>query len=377
MTWRRYLQVQTREPAFLWRMVIGILLAGAIVGLAVDSAVTAWARPDAETQAGDPQEPPISDWGRLEELALQEQWFELALAIPRTIVSSWRYLGLTSLAVLTGFCWLAFAMQAIQIRNWRDHRLWAPLAAMGLGVLSIWPTVFLILWQEQAWGLEDTEELMGGVRYFVLGVGLREELAKFACYLPLLPLIVRRRDELAALVVPGCVGLGFAMEENIGYIAGSGGGGTLSRLLMPAPLHMAMSGLVGLAAYRACVWPKQCGPQLIAVFGVIVLAHGFYDSLAALPALVDVNFGAVIIFLGLVYQFFRELRPAQVLRVEPISLTANFLFCVSTVAAATFVYLCAAAGCQAAGKVLVSGIVAESIMVYLFLREMPETMVSV
>ena len=42
----------------------------------------------------------------------------------------------------------------------------------------------------------------------------------------------------------------------------------------------------------------------------------------------------------LVYQFFRELRPKQALRVEPVSLTANFLFCVSTVAAATFVYLC-------------------------------------
>ena len=80
----------------------------------------------------------------------------------------------------------------------------------------------------------------------------------------------------------------------------------------------------------------------------------------------------------MIYQFFRELRPKQALRVEPISLTANFLFCVSTVAAATFVYLCAAVGLRIRpSDMLVIGIVGEAVMVYLFLREMPETMVTV
>jgi hypothetical protein len=140
---------------------------------------------------------------------------------------------------------------------------------------------------------------------------------------------------------------------------------------------MATTGLLGLAAYRACIWPRQCAPQLLAMFGVIVLAHGLYDALLDLPALKEFAIGAVIIFLVLIYQFFRELRPNQTLRVEPISLTANFLFCVSTVAAATFVYLCAAVGWKLALNVLTQGIVAEGLMVYLFLREMPETMVTV
>jgi uncharacterized membrane protein len=105
---------------------------------------------------------------------------------------------------------------------------------------------------------------------------------------------------------------------------------------------------------------------------VIVLAHGLYDVLVGFP---DYGFFGVLIFVTLVRQFFKELRPKQALRVEPISLTANFLFCVSTVAAATFVYLSAAVGLEAAGDVLMISIASQAVMVYLFLREMPETMV--
>ena len=211
----------------------------------------------------------------------------------------------------------------------------------------------------------------------MLGVGLREELSKFVCFLPLLPWAVRRRDELAALVLAGCVGIGFAMEENVMYISNSVGTGTLGRLLMPAPLHMAMTGLIGLAAYRACVWPREWGPIFVATFGVVVLAHGLYDVLASIPDTTGIGFFGIVIFVVLVRQYFRELRPKQALRVEPISLTANFLFCVATVAAATFVYLSAAVGWKPASEVLVAGVAGQAVMVYLFLREMPETMVRV
>jgi hypothetical protein len=167
------------------------------------------------------------------------------------------------------------------------------------------------------------------------------------------------------------------MEENVNYIYGSVGTQTLGRLLSAAPIHMAMTGLIGLAAYRACLWPRQCAPQFIAMFGVIVLAHGLYDALIVVPDLKSIIIAAAVIEVLLIYQFFRELRPNQALRVEPISLTANFLFCVSTVAAATFVYLSAAAGWQIATDALFQDIVAQSVMVYLFIREMPERLVTV
>lgn len=380
--WRNYLRSKTRNPAFLWRMVIGILVAGVLVGLVADAFMPAWIDlEELKLKQLQPEEiePEPTPAGRafeeLERSADAGAWAEVWWGIPRCMALGWTRWGAMSLAVLTGICWLAFVMQAIQPRGWRDYRLWFPLLAIGLGVASIWPTLFLIFWQERAWGLVEADDPAGGIRFFTLGVGLREEASKLICFLPLLPWLVHRRDELAALLVAGAVGLGFAMEENVSYIWSSVGSGTLTRLMMPAPFHMALTGLAGLAAYRACVWPKACGPQFIAVFGVIVLAHGLYDAML-MPVFEDVSIAAYGIFLVAVFQFFRELRPLQSLRVEPISLTANFLFCVSMVAAATFIYLSAAVGWKPAGDVLISGIMGYSAMVYLFLREMPETMVT-
>ncbi len=380
MTRRQYLQAKTRSPAFLWRMVIGILAVGVAIGLVVDWATPAWITVDEQTgevTSLPDSEPDNSDWDELEQLADRGDWRAVWRGIPMVLVRSWSELGVTSLAVLTGVCWLAFVLQAIQIHGYRDGRLWLPLVGVLMGVLSIWPTAFLILWQERQWGIERSDELINGLRFMIAGVAFREELSKFVCFLPLLPWIVRRRDELAALLVAGSVGIGFAMEENVNYIGGSVGSSTLARLMMPAPAHMAMTGLIGLAAYRACLWPRQCGPQFFAVFGVIVLAHALYNSFAGIPALADYSIVSPLIFIFLIYQFFRELRPNQALRVDTISLTANFLFCVSTVAAATFIYLCASVGWRLAGDALIAGIVTESIMVYLFLREMPERMVGV
>jgi RsiW-degrading membrane proteinase PrsW (M82 family) len=375
MNWRSYLQSRTRRPLFLWRMVIGILTAGVAAGVAID-----WALPGAfrgELAAVEESTQGGSAWDELDRLAEMGEWGAVWRGIPRVIVARWGGGWLTALAVLTGVCWLSFSLQAVQIRTRRDIRLWALLAGMALGVLSVWPTMFLAVWQEVRWGLVESPELANGLRENILGVGLREEAAKLACFLPLLPFLVRARDELAALVAAGCVGLGFAMEENVAYIAASSGTATLTRMLTPAPLHMAMTGVIGLAAYRACRWPKEWGPQFLAVFGVVVLGHGLYDAFLSLPRLVEYAIAADIVFILLIYQFFRELRPLRAVWREPVSLTANFLFCVSVVAAATFVYLVGAIGLRPAMDAMAMGVLGQAVMVYMFLREMPETMVTV
>lgn len=375
MTWRRYLQLKTRHPPFLWRMCFAILALGFVAGLLVDWSVPAWHDPEAEPKVERPHD---DEYSKASQQAARGEWSTLWWSLPRLLATSWqRAPGVTVLAALTGLCWLTFALQAIQIRSWRDHRLIAPIAAVSLGVLSIWPTFFFILWQEYAWGVEKSDTLVGGLRYFVLGVGLREEFAKLICFVPLLPWLVWRRDELAALVCAGCVGIGFGMEENVGYIGGTIATATLTRLMMPVPVHMALTGLIGLAAYRACRWPRAWGPQFLATFAAMVLAHGMYDSFGAVAALEQYSMGTFIIFVLLVFQFFRELRPHLTRRGEPVSLAANFLACVSMVAAATFIYLCAAIGWQKAGEVLGLSMVAQGIMVYLFLHEMPERIVDV
>lgn len=356
-------------------MVLAILAAGVVLGVACDLLLPA-AAPPAPVAAADRTSPPLDPLA-LERLAEQGRWRELWQAIPRHLLAGWPGWAALVLALATGLCWTAFLLQAIQIRSPRDYRLWTPLVAVLLGVLSVWPTMFLIFWQQHRWGLVESAELRDGLRFFLLGVGLREELAKFLAFLPLLPLIVRRRDELAALIVGGAVGVGFAMEENVGYIAASAGADVLGRLLTAAPFHMSLTGLVALAAYRACVWPRQCGAALVATAVIAVVAHGLYDAVLVIPALEDASLASGIILILAAYQFFRELRTLRLPKHDTVSLTANFLCCISTVAAVSFVCLAATAGWQFALDALAMGVVTQAIMAYVFLREMPDTLVSV
>jgi RsiW-degrading membrane proteinase PrsW (M82 family) len=321
----------------------------------------------------------FSDGSRqLEKLASEDQWWQLWWAIPGIdFPRRFSTMGPVFLAGWAGFLWLVFSLQAVQIRGPRDLRLRALLIAVGLGVLSVWPTHFFHYWQEYRWHLLPSEQLGPGLRYYVLGVGLCEELAKLLCLLPLLLALLRKHDELLALMASACVGLGFAMAENAGYFLGSGGSDLVGRFLTANPTHMTLTGLIGLAAYRGMHQPRQWGLPALALFGVMVFVHGLYDASIALPALAEYALLGTILFIAVVYQFFHELRALRPKRVEMISLTANFLAGVSLAAAVTFVYLSATVGCMEAWEVLAPGGLGLSLMVYLFLREMPETLVSV
>jgi RsiW-degrading membrane proteinase PrsW (M82 family) len=371
LTWKSYLRAKTRNPQFLWRMVFVILGVGVAVGLLADGKMTGGAI-DAVQQVAESQ----SRARDFNELAAGGNWAELWQRLPEAYAWRTSSAGPLVLAATAGLCWLAFSLQAAEVRRDRG-RLAACLAGVGLGILSIWPTLFFIYWQEHAWNLRDGVELADAFRYNILGVGLREETAKLLCLLPLLPWMVARRDELGALMASACVGLGFAVEENCNYFVGVGGVDVLGRLLTANPFHMALTGLVGLAVYRAVLWPKQRAPQAVAVFGIAVLAHGAYDALLSIAALADYALGGTIVFAGVIYQFFRELRSLRSPDRDPVSLTATFLGGVCVTAAVTFVYLSGSMGLKVACDMLVNGIAGSAVMAYLFLREMPETMVTV
>jgi len=369
--WRSYLQTKTRTPAFLWRMVIGIIATGVVVGLVAQQ----FRGPAADPSTG--FEAVMQSWQQLEQLAEQGQWWQLWWAIPGCELGRPWPMGPCLLALLTGCCWFAFALQALEVRRVMSLRLVCAVVALPLGALSIWLTDFFILWQEFGWGLQKLDGLIAGVRYYVLGVGLREETAKLLCLLPLMPVLVKQRSELVALIVSSCVGLGFAVVENALYFSGSGGQDAMGRFLTANPAHMTLTGLIGLAVYRAVRDPRGWGPPAVATFGLMVFAHGLYDAAIGVPALAEYSIAGTIIFALVVYHFFGELRELRTAKGETISLSANFLFGVSLITAAAFVYLSATVGCAAALENLADGIVGLALMVYLFLREMPESMVRV
>ena len=191
-----------------------------------------------------------------------------------------------------------------------------------------------------------------------------------------MPLLIAKRDELTALIASACVGLGFAVEENIGYLIGSRGTDTFGRFITANPFHMALTGLIGLAVYRAFRDPRNWGPQAFGVFGILVFAHGMYDAVIALPDLADYALGSTIIFALVVYQFFHELRSLRPAGHDTISLTATFLCGVALLTGVTFIYISAVVGARMAADTLFTDMIGLAVMVYLFLREMPETLIS-
>jgi RsiW-degrading membrane proteinase PrsW (M82 family) len=368
MDWQSKLRVRSRDPDFLWRMVIAIIGAGVILGWIAEQLTGA--------RQGLPEVTDTGAWKRIEALAIGGDWWQVWWAMPGQIFMRFSRPGIVALALFAGCCWLIFILQTLRSRGLTDWRLWAALAGMLAGAMSIWPTSFFGLWQEYAWQLSESEELVPGVRFFILGVGLREEFAKLVCLLPLMPLLVRQRDELAALLISGCVGLGFAVVENLSYYQWSQATATMGRFLTANPYHMALTGLIGLYTYRACRDPKNWGAPAVAMFCLMVLAHGGYDAFS-LPDLAEYSLGAYVIFALVMYQFFHELRTLRPRGKDTISLTATFLCAVSLLAAATFIYISAMSGSRMAADTLVGDIIGTAMMVYLFLREMPETMVSV
>ena len=279
------------------------------------------------------------------------------------------------MAMLTGTFWFLFCLHAAQVPSWRSLRGWLCLAAVILGMISTIPTLLIVLYQQQAFGWEEADDIIGGIAYYVVGVGLREELCKLLLFLPLVPLLVRRRSELEMLVVAGCVGLGFALEENMGYFQASHSAIAVARYLTANFFHIAATGLAGLALCRAVWSPRTHGLAFLPVFLLIVVAHGMYDALLAVPGLNEYSLFALMIYVLLCYQFFRELRTHRSARREPITLTANFLFGISSIAAITCIHLTATQGLEFAYQVVGHEILSMAVVAYVFLREMPETMV--
>src|SRR5688572_1130324 len=162
MTWRHYLQVQTRNPAFLWRMVIGILAIGMVGGVIAERRFSGpkWAPPDEKADAA---------LDRLESLAEAGQWGEVWWSLPKVVYRRLSNPAPVALALFAGAWWFAFCMQAAQVRRRGDPQLWLLPLAVALGGLSIWPTHFFSMWIEHCWNVQESVELVNGLRFYILG----------------------------------------------------------------------------------------------------------------------------------------------------------------------------------------------------------------
>ena len=220
-----------------------------------------------ETLAGDTYPRSLVQLGRWWELTLWASAQSLSFDSPVWMAVT-LFAGLVWFAVL---CLLANA----------DPQPWDRVAifavAVALGIFSAFAVFPAIYFQKQVVGLQENGELINDAIFFVSGVGLREELVKLLFFVPLLPVLIRRRSSMEALAAAGCVGLGFAVNENLGYTGLGREGELFGRFVTANFLHVAFTGIAGLALFHFIRWPKTRWEEFLACLVGVVIAHGLYD----------------------------------------------------------------------------------------------------
>ena len=276
------------------------------------------------------------------------------------------------MALVTAFGWGLFLVHFGEISSPRSSYFWLCLAGLILGAISTIPTVFLVIVQDEILHFAPAEDALRTFAYYIAGVGAREELCKLLLFLPLLPFLIRRDDELEALIVACFVGLGFAVEENCGYFTMSAAASAPGRFLTANFFHIALTGANGLALFRACTRGIAGINDLITVLPITILAHGAYDAFLDLPELDDTGFLAMIVFITFCYLFFNRAHALRHNLRMTISLTGAFVAGISLLAATVIAFQFATLGPAAGASLIFGELLGSAILLVLFFREFNE-----
>lgn len=190
-------------------------------------------------------------------------------------------------------------------------RVIAALVAFCLGIVSASLTLFFVLVQEriQGFDLDLGVAPFAQFLYFTAGVGLREETLKLVCFLPVAIWAVKRKSDIEGMMLAAMVGLGFAFKENILYLD-SGLTSYLGwvRFLTANALHLSLTGIAGFYLFRMLRRKGHGWEEFLASFIAVVVAHGIYNSILAMPSLASYAALSPILIAIIAYRFFDPLR---------------------------------------------------------------------
>jgi RsiW-degrading membrane proteinase PrsW (M82 family) len=275
-------------------------------------------------------------------------------------------LGIWLLAGVSGIVW--FGLCAIIGHVGARPRLRLPLyvAAFALGVLSTYVTIAISIAEERLLKFAEKGEPLLDLIYYVVGVGLREELSKALLLLPLVPIVRRWGKRREAMACGALVGLGFAAEENLGYFR-MGLSTALSRFMTANFLHVSTTALVAVAIDDAVRGRETRPGDLSRTLALVIAAHGLYDFFLSSGAVGGGSFLSMFVFLLLTRRFVDVLRGLPG-REGP--LLRWFLIGLAAVVGASFIYASALVGPQHAAGALVEGSLGIGIVAFVFVREL-------
>ena len=239
--------------------------------------------------------------------------------------------------------------------------------AFALGVASVFPTILLVAIEEAKLRLVETGDPVRDIVFFVFGVGLREEASKLLLFLPLLPILRRWGDKLDVLVCGAMVGLGFAAEENLNYLARENLTTGLGRFLTANFFHMALTGTLASALDDFVSDREKYAADFMRTSLFIVGIHGVYDFLLSHDEFGGGYF-AMTAFVVLTRLFLGAVETARRRVDRGITPLHAFIFAVAIVTGVSLAYATIAVGPTAALLVMGSGLMGQAIIVYVFVR---------
>ena len=255
------------------------------------------------------------DWGRV----LKHFW--IAEYTGRTP-------GAILLALFSGAIWMGILLH-IYPPGFLRPMLGPVFLALALGWVSAWVTLLAGMALDQGGWIRDGADFGGQLLYQLLYVALREEAAKLLLFAPLLPRVLKRGNELDALLLGAMVGLGFAIRENLTYFESPFGGAQgVGRFASATLFHCLLTGSCSLALTRWVREPARWTQDSLMTIAAAVGLHGLYNTLQThpVPGLGDMSYFAGTCLAIAAMLFFREVATRGTFRGRALSITGLFFW---------------------------------------------------
>jgi RsiW-degrading membrane proteinase PrsW (M82 family) len=276
------------------------------------------------------------------------------------------------LALLAAVLWYIIATRLGRAQDDVPGRRGLYALAFALGILSVYPTLLMLVVEEPMLGFQSDGQPVTDAIYFIFGVGLREELSKLLLFLPLLPALKRRASRIEAMTCGALVGLGFAAEENIAYFHEASAGVALARFLTANFLHMALTSLLALSVYDASRGRSTPRDGFNIIFPLVIGIHGVYDLFLENEAFSRLSLVSMILLVLLTQRFLRQLLIATS-TTEQEGVLRLFVASMALLTGASYVYATTLVGPLIAIRLIALGVLGVAFVMYVFVRELGTT----
>ncbi len=296
----------------------------------------------------------------------EKQWGQAVINLPAMLRPQFTVDGMV-MAGVAAFGWFFFCMRLGRVGERPLFRLPMYLIAFALGVLSVGPTLLLISWEESVLKLRETGDFVRDLIFCIFGIGLREEACKLLLFLPLLPILRKWGDKLDVLVCAALVGLGFAAEENLGYLARGSIIEGLGRFITANFFHMAMTAVVGSALDDFITDRERNAAAFTRATLMVVGLHGLYDFLL-IHSEIGGSYFAMFVFVVLTRMFLEAADVARRRADRGVTPLHAFIIAVGLVTGVTFAHAYSAVGLKWGIFLVGSGLLGIAIIVYVFIK---------